>query len=88
VVLEAAAAQLPVIASRVGGIPEIFGPTSQSLVPAGDADALAQAMRAFLDSPAGADVEMLARLDHIKAGFSVQRMTDTIEGLYRQAHEK
>ena len=51
VVLEAAAAQLPVIATRVGGIAEIFGPTAASLVPANDAAALAAAMQAALDDP-------------------------------------
>ncbi|MBE7731476.1 glycosyltransferase family 4 protein [Devosia faecipullorum] len=85
VVLEAAAAQLPVIATRVGGIPEIFGPTSAQLLPPGDAPALAEAMQRFLDNPAAAGTDMLTRLDHIKAGFSVRRMTDAIEALYRSA---
>jgi Glycosyl transferases group 1. len=36
VVLEAAAAGKPLITTRVGGIPEIYGPLSATLVPAGD----------------------------------------------------
>ncbi len=36
VVLEAAAAGLPIIATEVGGVPEIFGPQSARLVPADD----------------------------------------------------
>lgn len=45
VLLEAMAAGLPVVASRVGGIPEI---TDEVLIPPGDAGALANAMRELL----------------------------------------
>lgn len=82
VVLEAAAARLPVISTDVGGIPEIFGPTAASLVPANDAEALAGAMQAFLDKPDAAASEMHRRLEHIRAGFSLAVMTDAIEALY------
>lgn len=52
VVLEAAAAGMPIIATNVGGIPEIFGPEQQSyLLAPGDARALADAMTAFLGDP-------------------------------------
>lgn len=85
VVLEAAAAHLPVIATSVGGIPEIFGPAAERLVPAGDPVALASAMQAFLNDPARAEADMRQLLAHVEAGFSVRRMTDAIEALYRAA---
>lgn len=85
VVLEAAAAQLPVIATRVGGIPEIFGETAGSLVAADDSDALARAMQDFIDHPDVAEAEMRQRLRGIESRFSVQRMTDSIEVLYQTA---
>ena len=44
IVLEAAAAGLPIIATNVGGIPEIFGPDADELVPPGDPAALADAI--------------------------------------------
>jgi len=84
VVLEAAAAGRPVIATKVGGIPEIFGPTAGSLVPPADAPALRRAMQAAMDDPVAADAEMRVRLDHIRAGFSLAHMADQIEALYRQ----
>ena len=85
VILEAAAANRPVIATDVGGVSEIFGPTASSLIPAGDTAALRRAMQAFLDDPAVAAREAEIRLAHIRAGFSVGHMTDRIETLYRQA---
>ena len=44
IVLEAAAAGLPMLATNVGGIPEIVSGTDTALLPAEDVDALAQAM--------------------------------------------
>ena len=44
IVLEAAAAGLPMLATNVGGIPEIVSGTDTALLPPEDVDALAQAM--------------------------------------------
>lgn len=85
VILEAAAAGRPVIATNVGGIKEIFGPTAASLLPAADSAALRRAMQAALDDPDAAAREAGIRLVHIRAGFSVDHMADQIEALYRQA---
>jgi len=51
IVLEAAAAGLPMLATNVGGIPEIFGSQAGELLPAGDAASLAAAIRTALDMP-------------------------------------
>jgi glycosyltransferase involved in cell wall biosynthesis len=51
VILEAAAAAQPLIATRVGGIPEIFGPHAAELIPPGDVPALAEAIRRKLAEP-------------------------------------
>jgi glycosyltransferase involved in cell wall biosynthesis len=84
VILEAASAARPVIATNVGGVAEIFGPTAGSLLPAADAPALRRAMQSFMDDPAAADAEMRQRLDFIRDRFSLRHMTDQIEALYRQ----
>jgi glycosyltransferase involved in cell wall biosynthesis len=52
-VLEAMAAGRPVVATRVGGVPDVVRDNETGiLVPAGDADALAGALRALLAAPA------------------------------------
>jgi glycosyltransferase involved in cell wall biosynthesis len=84
VILEAASAARPVIATNVGGISEIFGPTAGSLLPPADAPALRRAMQSFMDNPAAADAEASARLEYIRDRFSLKHMTDQIEALYRQ----
>ena len=55
IVLEAAAAGLPLITTRVGGIPEIFGSQSAELVPPGDPAALARAIELRLAQPRAAN---------------------------------
>ncbi len=53
VIMEAMALQRPVISTYVAGIPELVRPgTDGWLVPAGDVDALADAMQACLEAPA------------------------------------
>jgi len=84
VILEAASAARPVIATNVGGIAEIFGPTAGSLIPPADGAALRRSMQAFMDDPAAADAEMRQRLDYIRDRFSLKHMADQIEALYRQ----
>ena len=83
IVLEAIAAGRPLIAARVGGIPEIFGSESGRLVPPGDANRLADAMAASLQSPA----EALAAADRLRAAirprFSVTAMAAAVEEAYR-----
>lgn len=88
VVLEATAAQLPVITTDVGGIPEIFAGTTETLVSPGDASALAKAMQAALDGPEAARAEMETRLQRVRTEFSLDAMVGRIEALYRDAQEK
>jgi glycosyltransferase involved in cell wall biosynthesis len=85
IVLEAAGAGLPVITVRVGGIPEIFGPDSDRLVPSEDASALAAALAKALDDPQGSR-ELAQRLrQRVRDVFSVEHMTEEVLASYRQA---
>jgi glycosyltransferase involved in cell wall biosynthesis len=88
VVLEAAASGKPLIASRVGGIPEIYGDLSDRLVPREDAAALAEAITRSLDHPELA-AETAARLrERVKTLFSLQSMVDGVLTAYADALEK
>ncbi len=85
VVLEAAAASKPLITTRVGGIPEIYGPLSNTLVPPNDPKALAQAIIHALDRP-DTIVEITQKLrERVQASFSVDSMVDGVLTAYQTA---
>ncbi len=86
VLLEAAAAGVAVVATEVGGTPEIFPPECQAaqLVPAGDADALAAAiLRVADDAPFRARLAAAARRRAAEAFDAKLAATGLIEH-YRQ----
>jgi glycosyltransferase involved in cell wall biosynthesis len=87
IVLEAAAAGVPLITTRVGGIPEIFGVDADHLVAPGDPEALARAIGAALRDPAAMH-DATARLQsRVHAGFSADVMTSAVLGAYAHALE-
>lgn len=85
IALEAAGAGLPLIATNVGGVPEIVAGTDTGLVPAGDSVALAAAMADALEGEIWA-VDRAARLRlAISEGFTVSRMTAEVLAFYADA---
>jgi glycosyltransferase involved in cell wall biosynthesis len=85
VVIEAGAAGIPMIAARVGGIPEIFGPESPALFAASNAEAMAEAIAAALDDPQGTAQRAISLRARISAHFSQQAMVDGVLAGYRDA---
>lgn len=83
VVMEAAAAGRPIIATDVGGIPEIFGPTADRLIEPNSVDALREAMAQCLGAPAEMEREAATRRAFVRAQFFLTRMVTSIEALYR-----
>ncbi len=86
VALEAAAAQVPIIATRVGGLPEIFGPFSSRLIAAGDWEVLRDALLAQLAM--GADRqhrEAQVVAAHVHARFRIGTMVDGVLAGYGEA---
>jgi glycosyltransferase involved in cell wall biosynthesis len=85
VVLETAAAGKPLIATRVGGVPEIFGPFADRLVPPANPDALATAIEGSLDRPEEA-ADLAGKLrERVMAAFSVESMVDGVLAAYAEA---
>ena len=88
VVIEAGAAGIPMIAARVGGIPEIFGPESQALFAPSNADAMAEAIAAALDNPQVTAQRAAVLRGRISAHFSQQAMVEGVLAGYREAFAK
>jgi glycosyltransferase involved in cell wall biosynthesis len=82
VVLEAAAAAQPLVATNVGGIPEIFGQAAGDLVPPRDPAALAAAVARVLDdAPEDREARFRALSDAVRQRFSMDRMgADVLSG--------
>jgi glycosyltransferase involved in cell wall biosynthesis len=88
VVIEAAAAGVPMIAANVGGIPEIFGPHTGALFPPGSGAGIAKAIRTQLDDPAAALARAQAMRGRIAEHFSQDAMVEGIIAGYRQAFSR
>jgi len=84
-VLEAAAVGLPMVATAVGGIPEIFGPDGAALVPPGDPAALARAISQAMQDRGARHTATLRLKARVRASFSSDAMTDAIIAAYRAA---
>ena len=88
VVLEAAAARMPMIATNVGGIPEIYGPFGDRLGPAGDPEDLGRRISAMLDLSADQRDDDAGDLAfHVAEHFTVEHMADAVLSGYREGLE-
>jgi glycosyltransferase involved in cell wall biosynthesis len=82
-VIEAMAAGLPVVATTVGGIPELVSDGHNGrLVPTGDAPALARALVDLLDEPARAAELGQAARQRVEQMCSFDRMVSRFAALY------
>ncbi len=86
VVLEAAGASVPMIATNVGGIPEIFGPHAHRLIDCDDAEKLAQAMLDVQSQEPAVRAQEAAKVrDFVQSRFHVDGMADAVLNGYREA---
>jgi glycosyltransferase involved in cell wall biosynthesis len=83
IVLEAAAAGVPMIATRVGGIPEVFD-IPNSLVPPCDAPALSRAVIGALNDLPAAQAAAMRLRERVRALFSQDGMVEGVLAAYAE----
>jgi glycosyltransferase involved in cell wall biosynthesis len=84
IVLEAVGARVPLLATRVGGIPEIFGPFATQLVQPGDPQALADAMAAMTRHPAHYRLLANELHNYVRSRFRVDNMVRSVVTFYHR----
>ena len=85
VVIEAAAAGIPMVAANVGGIPEIFGPHTDALFAPGNAAAHGGRHRARAGRPRRAQERAKSLRERIFLHFSQKAMVEGVLAGYRDA---
>ncbi|MGF6309681.1 glycosyltransferase involved in cell wall biosynthesis [Bradyrhizobium sp. i1.8.4] len=88
VVIEAAAAGVPMIAANVGGIPEIFDTHTDALFAPSNAAAMADAINAALDNPTATAARAQKLRERISEHFSQSAMVEGVLAGYRDAFAK
>lgn len=81
--LEAMAARVPVIASDVGGVPEVIAEGSGILVHDGTPEAYANAVVSLLDKPQQREEIIRAARRRVETVFSPERTAASVEQVYR-----
>jgi glycosyltransferase involved in cell wall biosynthesis len=85
VVIEAAAAGIPMVAAKVGGIPEIFGSHTDALFAPNLVAAMADAIETALEDPAAALARAKSLRERIFLHFSQKAMVEGVLAGYRDA---
>ena len=85
VVIEAAAAGIPMVAANVGGIPEIFGSHTEALFAPNIVGAMADAIETALEDLAAAQARAKSLRERIFLHFSQKAMVEGVLAGYRDA---
>jgi glycosyltransferase involved in cell wall biosynthesis len=88
VVIEAAAAGIPMVAADVGGIPEIFGSYQDALFAPNSVGAMADAIETALCDPAAVATRAKALRERIFMHFSQKAMVEGVLASYRESFAK
>jgi glycosyltransferase involved in cell wall biosynthesis len=83
IVLEAAAAGKPLIATNVGGIPDMFGPFADRLIPADDRNALEDKLTEAINHPDTMRNSAALLRERVRANFSLDDMVESGIAAYR-----
>lgn len=88
VLLEAAACKLPIVATNVGGTPEILQhERSGILLPPGDVNALVNCVHAALAEPSQCRAYATSAVEHIRQTFTVRQARDALLKFWQNAHQ-
>ena len=85
VVIEAAAAGIPMVTANVGGIPEIFASHTDALFAPNIVGAVADAIESALEDPAAAQARAKSLRERVFLHFSQKAMVEGVLAGYRDA---
>ncbi|MEO7103270.1 MAG: glycosyltransferase, partial [Gemmatimonadaceae bacterium] len=83
VILEAMSSQVPIVATQVGGVPDMLSPTEALLVPPDNPTALANALRSALADGAASAIRASRAYERLISEFDVDAWLAKYEALYR-----
>jgi glycosyltransferase involved in cell wall biosynthesis len=83
VLFEAMGTGVPIVATRVGGVPDVVSPAEAALVPPDDPGALAAGIRAVYRNPAAARERARRARERLLRDFSVAPWLGRYEAIYR-----
>lgn len=84
VLFEAMAAGVPIVATRVGGVPDVLSSAEATLVPSDDPMALAAAIRAIYGDPVGARERAHRARARLDSHFALPPWLDRYDAIYRR----
>jgi glycosyltransferase involved in cell wall biosynthesis len=79
---EALATRVPVVATRVGGVPDVISEREALLVPSENVAALAHAIRTVISDPASARERAELALAYVNSEFGADRWVESYDRLY------
>ena len=83
ILFEAMDAEVPVVTTRVGGVPDVVTEQEAILVPSEEPEALARGIRQVLDNLSDAGRRAQRAKRRLRQKFSPERWLDAYEHLYR-----
>ncbi len=83
VLLEAVATGVPIVATAVGGIPDVLGPDAGILVPPEESQALARAIQLVRTDPAGAATRAETARARLKEHYGTDAWCESYSRVYR-----
>jgi glycosyltransferase involved in cell wall biosynthesis len=80
--LEAMAAAVPIVATAVGGVPDVVGPVEALLVNSEDQAGLARAMESIMADPSAAAWRVRAATHRLETGFGMNSWLNAHDSMY------